>query len=39
MHILLRERHGLEETAAAEDLGQAPADLVVLAVSGTDLGA
>src|SRR5882757_3851188 len=39
MHILLRERHGLEETAAAEDLGQAAADLVALSFSGTDLGA
>jgi cobaltochelatase CobN len=39
MHILLRERHGLEETAAAEDLGQAPADLVVLSFSDSDLGA
>ncbi len=33
MHILLRERHGLEETAAAEDLGQSAADLVVLSFS------
>ncbi len=39
MHILLRERHGLEETAAAEDLGQAPADLVVLSFVDSDLGA
>jgi cobaltochelatase CobN len=39
MHILLRERHGLEETAAAEDLGQAPADLVMLSFSDSDLGA
>src|SRR5258706_12590954 len=39
MHILLRERHGLEETAAAEALGQAPADLVVLSFSDSDLGA
>src|SRR5260370_32219742 len=39
MHILLRERHGLEETAAAEDLGQAGADLVVLSFSDSDLGA
>src|SRR6202158_5163139 len=39
MHILLRERHGLEETAAAEDLGQAAADLVVLSFSDSDLGA
>jgi cobaltochelatase CobN len=39
MHILLRERHGFEETAAAEDLDQAPADLVVLSFSDSDLGA
>src|SRR6267378_7890084 len=39
MHILLRERHGLEETAAAEDLGQAAADLVMLSFSDSDLGA
>src|ERR1700720_2269449 len=39
MHILLRERHGLEETAAAEDLGQAPADPVVLSFSDSDLSA
>jgi cobaltochelatase CobN len=39
MHILLRERHGLEETAAAEDLGQTPADLVVLSFSDSDLSA
>jgi cobaltochelatase CobN len=39
MHILLRERHGLEETAAAEDLGQAPADLVVLSFADSDLAA
>jgi cobaltochelatase CobN len=39
MHILLRERHGLEEAAAAEDLGQATADLVVLSFSDSDLSA
>ena len=39
MHILLRERHGLEEAAAAEDLGQAPADLVVLSFADSDLSA
>src|SRR5258705_1849430 len=39
MHILLRERHGLEEPTAAEDLGQAPADLVVLSFSDSDLSA
>jgi len=39
MHILLRERHGLEETASAEDIGQTPADLVVLSFADSDLGA
>src|SRR6201992_2780613 len=39
MHILLRERHGLEEATAAEDLGQAPADLVVLSFADSDLSA
>src|SRR3984885_6526012 len=39
MHILLRERHGLEETAVAEDLGQAPAELVVLSFADSDLSA
>jgi cobaltochelatase CobN len=39
MHILLRERHGLEETAVAEDLGQAPANLVVLSFADSDLSA
>jgi cobaltochelatase CobN len=39
MHILLRERHGFEETAAAEDLDQAAADLVVLSFSDSDLSA
>ena len=39
MHILLRERHGLEEAAVAENLGQAPADLVVLSFADSDLSA
>jgi cobaltochelatase CobN len=39
MHLLLRETHGLEETAQAEDLGQAPADLVVLSFGDGDLSA
>ena len=39
MHILLRERHGLEKAAVAEDLGQAPADLVVLSFADSDLSA
>lgn len=39
MHVLFRESHGLEETARPEDLGQSPADLVVLSFSDSDLGA
>ncbi|MDC7785867.1 cobaltochelatase subunit CobN [Rhodoplanes sp. TEM] len=39
MHILFRERHGLEEAATAEDLGHAPADLVVMSFADSDLGA
>lgn len=39
MHVLFRESHGLEEAAQPEDLGQAPADLVVLSFSDSDLGA
>jgi cobaltochelatase CobN len=39
MHIVFRESHGLEETATAVDLGQHPADLVVLSFSDSDLAA
>ncbi|APZ51799.1 cobaltochelatase subunit CobN [Salipiger abyssi] len=39
MHILFRESHGLEETETPTDLGQSPADLVVLSFSDSDLGA
>ncbi len=39
MHIIFRETHGMEETAVPQDLGQAPADLVVLSFSDSDLGA
>lgn len=39
MHVLFRESHGLDETAQPEDLGQSPADLVVLSFSDSDLGA
>src|ERR1700721_4427994 len=39
MHILPRERGGPYEPAVAEDLGQAPADLVVLSFSDSDLSA
>jgi cobaltochelatase CobN len=39
MHVLFRESHGIEETAVPQDLGQTPADLVVLSFSDSDLGA
>jgi cobaltochelatase CobN len=39
MHVVFRESHGLEETAAAIDLGQDPADLVALSFSDSDLAA
>lgn len=39
MHVLFRESHGLEETETPIDLGQSPADLVVLSFSDSDLGA
>jgi len=39
MHVIFRETHGMEETAIPQDLGQAPADLVVLSFSDSDLGA
>lgn len=39
MHIVFRESHGLEETETPVDLGQDPADLVVLSFSDSDLGA
>ena len=39
MHVVFRESHGLEETASPRDLGQRPADLVVLSFSDSDLGA
>ena len=39
MHVIFRETHGLEETEAPTDLGHAPADLVVLSFSDSDLGA
>ena len=39
MHVLFVERHGLEETEVPTDLDQSPADLVVLSVSDSDLGA
>ena len=39
MHVIFRETHGIEETAVPQDLGQTPADLVVLSFSDSDLGA
>src|SRR6266700_4453197 len=39
MHIVFRESHGLEETATPVDLGQDPAELVVLSFSDSDLAA
>ncbi|MBS0123988.1 cobaltochelatase subunit CobN [Thetidibacter halocola] len=39
MHVIFRESHGLEETETPTDLGQDPADLVVLSFSDSDLGA
>ncbi|HJS88030.1 MAG TPA: cobaltochelatase subunit CobN, partial [Acetobacteraceae bacterium] len=39
MHLLFRETRSLDEEARAVDLGQAPADLVFLSFSDSDLGA
>ena len=39
MHVLFREKHGLEETDIPIDLKQKPADLVVLSYSDSDLKA
>jgi cobaltochelatase CobN len=39
MHIVFRESHGLEETATSVDLGQDPAELVMLSFSDSDLAA
>ena len=39
MHVIFRERHGLEDAEAPVDLAQSPADLVVLSFSDSDLGA
>ncbi|PWR18207.1 cobaltochelatase subunit CobN [Zavarzinia aquatilis] len=39
MHVVFRESHGLDEAARPADLGQDPADLVVLSFSDSDLGA
>ena len=39
MHVTFRESHGLEETDTPFDVGQDPAELVVLSFSDSDLGA
>ncbi|MDO5757052.1 MAG: cobaltochelatase subunit CobN [Rhodobacterales bacterium] len=39
MHVIFRESHGLDETETPMDLGQDAADLVVLSLSDSDLGA
>jgi cobaltochelatase CobN len=39
MHVVFRESRGLEETATPKDLGQDPAELVVLSFSDSDLAA
>ncbi len=39
MHVVFRESHGLEETDTPFDVGQDPADLVVMSFSDSDLGA
>ena len=39
MHLLVRETRSLDAEEAAADLGQSPADLVLLSFSDSDLGA
>ncbi len=39
MHVIFRESHGLDQSDTPQDLGQSPADLVVLSFSDSDLGA
>ncbi|UOA28683.1 cobaltochelatase subunit CobN [Pseudosulfitobacter sp. DSM 107133] len=39
MHVIFRESHGLDQSAMPQDLGQSPADLIVLSFSDSDLGA
>ena len=39
MHLLVRETRALDEAEAAQDLGQTPAELVLLSFSDADLGA
>ena len=39
MHVVFRESHGLEETATPFDPAQDPAEMIVLSLSDSDLGA
>jgi len=39
VHVVFRESHGLEDTETPFDMGQDPADLIVLSLSDSDLGA
>ncbi|WBV43432.1 cobaltochelatase subunit CobN [Pseudoroseomonas cervicalis] len=39
MHLLVRETRSMDDAEQAEDLGHAPADLVLLSFSDADLGA
>lgn len=39
MHVVFRENHGLDANEQPQDLGQSPAELVVLSLSDSDLGA
>lgn len=39
MHLLVRDGHSLDETEAAQDLGQSPADLVFLSFADSELAA
>ncbi len=39
MHVLIRERHGLDEAAGVEDPDHAPAELIMLSFSDSDLSA
>jgi len=39
MHVIFRESHSLDQADTPQDLRQTPADLVVLSLSDSDLGA
>lgn len=39
MHVVFRESHGLDQSETPQDIGQSPANLVVLSFSDSDLGA